>query len=128
MDFITKLNNQLAAHNAKVAFSKNALADFKSLSVHSKSVVLALIVSQAQRGADFKPVGNGKRLESPLHYFAKIKKTSTSLRVVYRPVVDDDGIVEMQLIVIGPRDREEVYKMAEKRLQSFFAEFDKKEN
>lgn len=45
-----------------------------------------------------------------------------SLRNIYRPV-EKDGIVEMQIIAIGPRDRNEVHEMAKSRLHLFLKKF-----
>lgn len=49
-----------------------------------------------------------------------------SLRNIYRPV-EKDGIVEMQIIAIGPRDRNEVHEMAKSRLHLFFEEVQQRE-
>lgn len=86
-----------------------------------------MILKQAQKGADFKPHGNGNQLEPPLHQFAKIKSKSISLRIVYRPVLESE-MVEMQVIAIGPRDRNKVYEMATERLVTFFEEMDKRKD
>ena len=117
--WLEKLEAELAFLTS-VTFSENALADFKSFDPHTKKVVLALIISQARRGANFRPDGNGIRLNNELNEFAKIKRTHTSLRVVYRPVVD--GFIELQILAIGPRDRDKAYAVAKKRLTAFHEE------
>ncbi|MDM5246028.1 hypothetical protein [Lysinibacillus sp. G4S2] len=85
--WLDRLEAELLKFHTHITFSENALEDFKSFDSHTKKVVLALIVSQAKRGANFRPDGNGIRLSGELSEFAKIKRTSTSLRIVYRPVV-----------------------------------------
>ena len=82
-----------------------------------------MIISQAKRGANFRPDGNGIRLHDSLNKFAKIKRTSTSLRVIYRPV--ENGFIDMQILAIGPRDRDKVYQVAKKRLTAFHNELNK---
>lgn len=115
--WLEKLEVELAKFQTSVTFSKNALNDFKSFDPHNKKVILALIISQAKRGANFRPDGNGIRLRDTLNEFAKIKRTSTSLRVIYKPV--ENGLIDMQILAIGPRDRDKVYQVAKKRLTAF---------
>lgn len=66
----------------------------------------------------FKPEGVAESLHGSLHGFAKIKPKSLSIRIVYRPV--DGKIIRMEVIAIGPRDKEKSYRMAAQRLQKFF--------
>lgn len=120
--WLEKLEIELAKYQTRVKFSENSLSDFKSFDSHTKKVILALIVSQARRGASFRPDGNGIRLSGELYEFAKIKRTNTSLRIVYRPIEED--FIEMQILAIGPRDRDKVYEMAKKRRKAFYTEFD----
>lgn len=120
MDWST-FEQKLRSFHTTVYFSKKAERDFKSFSKGKKSQILLLILKQAQKGADFKPNGNGNRLDPPLHQFAKIKSHAISLRVVYRPV-SKKGLIEMQIMAIGPRNRNKVYKIATERLISFFDE------
>jgi mRNA interferase RelE/StbE len=87
-----------------------------------KSEVIALIIKQAQKGALLRPDGNGIRLKGKLKEFGKIKNKAINLRIIYRPIELNDGIIEMQIIAIGPRDREEVYDKAKDRLIAFFNE------
>ncbi|CAB3394124.1 hypothetical protein [Kyrpidia spormannii] len=49
---------------------------------------------------------------------AKIKSKSANLRVVYRPVDEEDGTVTMEIIAIGPRDHDKVYKEAARRMMA----------
>lgn len=107
-------------------FSRLAARDFKAFSQGKKNQVLLLIFKQAQKGADFKSKGNGNQLNPPLHQFAKIKSNSVSLRVIYRPVLKE-GFVEMQLIAIGPSDKDKVYNLAKRRIVSFLEEMNERE-
>jgi mRNA interferase RelE/StbE len=40
-----------------------------------------------------------------------------SLRIIYRPVKNE--VIRMEIIAIGPRDKEEVYELAAERVRSF---------
>src|SRR5699024_12375521 len=79
-----------------------------------KNQVLMLILKQAKNGANFKPEGNGNRLRSPLHQFAKIKSKAIALRVVYSPV-QRNGLTERQILAIGPRNKDEGKQLEQKR-------------
>ncbi|CAB3393201.1 hypothetical protein [Kyrpidia spormannii] len=46
----------------------------------------------------------------------KIKRKSANLHIVYRPVDDEDANVAMEIIAIGPRDHDKVYKEAARRM------------
>lgn len=114
---IEQLNALLAEkYKTRVLFSNSAMQDYKSFSPGKRNDVLKLILKQAEKGALFKPDGNGNRCEGQLHQFAKIKSKNLNLRIIYRPRLCEDGIVEMGIIAIGPRDHLEVYKMAVQRL------------
>lgn len=47
-----------------------------------------------------------------------------SLRIVHRPR-QDDGFVVMEIIAIGPTDKDEIYRMAVRRSIAFFDEMGK---
>lgn len=117
----------LHSYGADIYFSHLAMKDFKSFSKGKKNQVLMLILKQAQKGADFKPKGNGNRLESPLHHFAKIKSKSIALRIIYRPVPKED-VMEIQVLAIGPRDKNKVYRLSQERIISFFEEINARED
>lgn len=118
---------KLLQFNTKVYFSKKAERDFKSFSKGKKNDVLLLILKQVQKGAALKPEGNGNQLNPPLHQFAKIKNKAISLRVIYRPILAN-GITEMQIIAVEPRDKSKVYQMATERIDSFFKEINEKDD
>lgn len=122
-----QFERQISSYGAVVYFSHPAAKDFKSFSQGKKNQVLMLILKQAKKGANFKPEGNGNRLRSPLHQFAKIKSKAIALRVVYRPV-QRNGLTEMQILAIGPRNKDEVYQLAQKRITDFLEEMDAKHN
>jgi mRNA interferase RelE/StbE len=118
---IEKLDQLLSQVGVRVVFTQEAVRDYKSFPLSSRQLILEMIVKQAQKGAKLKPDGTGVRLRAPLHFFGKIKRTSTNLRIIYRPTSLKDGSLQMEIIAIGPRDKAEVYKLAEERLSRFFA-------
>ncbi|MED4935447.1 hypothetical protein [Heyndrickxia coagulans] len=115
------INQKLIQFNTRVYFAHHAVSDFKGFSAGKKNQIIALIIKQAQKGPLLRPDGNGIRLKGKLKNFGKIKNKAMNIRIIYRPVELDD-MVEMQIIAIGPRDREEVYEKAKDRLTDFFAE------
>jgi len=116
-DKIAKLNQLLLEkYQTQVMFTASAMQDYKSFSVGKRQDILKLIIKQAEKGALLKPDGNANRCEGVLHECAKIKSKSLNLRVIYKPVKLDTGIVRMDIIAIGPRDGLQVYKMAIQRL------------
>lgn len=123
-DLIERLNQTLRQYGVEVRFSKNARQDFKSYDKGEKTNILAMLTLQAKKGPLLKPDGNGKPLHKDLAGFAKIKRKDLSLRIVYRPRQNDELVV-MEVIAIGPRDKDEVYRMAVRRLIEFFNEMDK---
>ncbi|KUG05253.1 hypothetical protein ASZ90_017326 [hydrocarbon metagenome] len=106
----------LEKYETRVLFSPSAMQDYKSFATGKRNDILRLILKQAEKGALLKPEGNGNRCEGQLHQFGKIKSKSLNLRIIYHPSKDDDGIVEMGIIAIGPRDDSRIYKMAIERL------------
>lgn len=74
-----------------------------------------MLVKQGQRDPRLRPNGNGIPLHGELQGFAKIKSKSLRLRIVYRPIETEKETV-MQVFAIGPRDHDEVYKTARKRV------------
>jgi len=103
-------------YKTRVLFSPNSMQDYKSFSAGKRNDVLKMILKQAEKGALFKPDGNGNRCEGQLHGYCKIKSKNLNLRIIYRPQLCGDNIVEMGIIAIGPRDNLEVYKIAIERL------------
>ena len=120
------LNKALGRHNVEVKFSKNSLSDYKSYPEGTRKIIVALILRQGtKKNSLLKPEGNGQPLQSPLTGFAEIKPKGLNMRIIYRPR-KFEGVVRMEIIAIGPRDKDEVYKIAVKRLSRFNEEMDKK--
>jgi len=114
---LEQLNELLLKQYAtKLMFTLGAHQDYKSFSSGKRNDILKLILKQAEKGAMLKPDGNGNRCEGSLHDYGKIKSKSLSLRIIYQAILREDGIVQMNIIAIGPRDDMEVYKSAIQRL------------
>lgn len=118
------INEKLRAHHVQVYFTKESRADLNSYDKRLKETIIALIVRQGIRGPLFKPKGMGVPLRNELKGFAKIKPKRLGLRIVYRPVVQKQ-MIRMEIIAIGPRDKEKVYQLAAKRLATFYAQMSK---
>ncbi|MEN6327094.1 MAG: hypothetical protein ABFD18_12940 [Syntrophomonas sp.] len=118
---IEQLNGLLLEkYKTRVLFSQNGMQDYKSFSRGKRNDVLKMILKQAEKGALLKPDGNGTRCQGPLYNFGKIKSKSLNLRIIYKPGLAEDNIVEMGIIAIGPRDNLEVYRAAIERLNKGF--------
>lgn len=117
-----QLKELLGPLRVEVVLGEQAVHDLKGYrkQIHT---ILALIVAQAKKGPLIKPNGYGEPLLGPLWGFTKIKPKALSLRIVYRPVTLDDTI-RMEIIAIGPRDKDQVYEMAVKRLVDFRKEME----
>jgi len=111
-----RFDELLRQYGVRVRFTKAAVEDFHSLQKNQQRFVLALILKQAQKNPRLQPAGNGIPLHKKLAGLAKIKSKSANLRVVYRPVDEQDGTVTMEIIAIGPRDHDKVYKEAARRV------------
>lgn len=115
------LKQLLAETNVEVYFGSDAVQDLKGYRKEIK-LILALIVKQAKKGPLIKPNGAGEPLSGELVGFTKIKPKALSLRVVYRPTEMANGTIRMEIIAIGPKNREEVYELAARRVISFHDE------
>ena len=123
---VDRLNNIIIDKlHTKVVFCRGAADDYKSFAKGKRMSIIKMILKQAEKGAHFKPYGNGKRCDSPLNNFAKIKSKSLNLRIIYRPRELKNGVLQMEIIAIGPRDELKAYNIAAKRLMEFYAEFGK---
>lgn len=118
MDQIKAINEYLRPYRVQVWFSKESLDDLNTYDKNQQELIVALILKRAKNGPLLKPFGIGKPLRNKLKGFTKIKAKSMALRIVYRPVKLGED-VRMELIAIGPRDKQKVYLLAAKRLQSF---------
>ena len=100
-------------------FTDEAINDLKSLDNSQKKQITRAIEKVRQNplpdyeGGYGKPLGNKGNIN--LSGCLKIKLKASGLRAVYRLIRTE---TTMQMIVIGLRKDEEVYKTAEKRLQN----------
>lgn len=108
----------LEQYNVELRFVEDVIGDIKAINKGHRQTVLLEILRRAKQGPLFKPDGVAESLHGNLHGFAKIKSKSLNIRIVYRPV--DGPTVRMEVIAIGPRDKEKAYKMATERLETFF--------
>lgn len=108
----------LAKFNVDLRFVEDVKQDIKAINKGHRQTVLLEIVRRAKQGPLFKPDGVAESLHGDLHGFAKIKSTSLNIRIIYRPV--DGNPIRMEVIAIGPRDKQKAYRMAAERLQKFF--------
>jgi mRNA interferase RelE/StbE len=113
-----KISAMLKDYKVEVKFSAMAVKDLKGYDKNINEQVIAVIVKRARNGPLIKPKGVGKPLGKELNGFSNIKLKSLNLRIVYRPVEKDDKIF-MEIIAIGPRDKDTVYRKAVKRLYEF---------
>ncbi len=111
--------------NVAVKFSELAVKDLAGYDQSTREYIVALIIKRARSGPFIRPKGVGKPLGKKLAGFTAIKSGQLNIRIVYRPVELIDRIV-MQVIAIGPRDKEVVYRKAVHRLYEFENEMDKK--
>ncbi|EJQ20146.1 type II toxin-antitoxin system RelE family toxin [Bacillus cereus] len=117
MDYELFLNQQLNPHNVEVKFGKNALQDIKSYDKRTQNIILTLLIKRGKSGPLIKPNGLGEPLRGKLSGFTKIKYSDLNLRIVYRPL--ENGLILMEVIAIGPRDKKKVYTLAANRVSTF---------
>lgn len=110
----------LEKYNVELRFVEDVKQDIKAINKGHRQTILLEILRRAKQGPLFKPDGVAESLHGDLHGFAKIKSKSLNIRIIYRPV--EGQPIRMEIIVIGPRDKEKAYRMAAERLQKFFME------
>lgn len=118
MNAIELVNALLSDFRVEVRFSQKATDDLASYDHNTQEIIIALIIKRAKAGPLIRPRGLAKPLGKELNGFTKIKPKSLSFRIIYRPVELDDK-VQMQVIAIGPRDKDTVYKKAATRMLKF---------
>jgi mRNA interferase RelE/StbE len=124
MNTIEKFKQQLLQkYGVEIRFSKNAAQDFKKINKGKRPDILLAIVRRAKNGPLFKPKGIAEPLRAPLHSFAKIKLKASNERIIYRPVQIENRVI-MEIIAIGPRDKEKAYRLAAERLIRFLNEME----
>lgn len=117
-DIETFLKAQLDPHQVEIRFGRNALDDLAGFDVATQQQIIVLLIRQGQKSPQLPPVGLGVPLHGELTGFAKIKPKKLRLRIVYRPRTEN-GITVMEIIAIGPRERDRVYKLAAERVAAF---------
>ncbi|MFD1443058.1 hypothetical protein [Thermoactinomyces vulgaris] len=122
---IEQINEILKPFQVEVHFTKEALSDLNSYDKNEQEKIIAMIIKRGMRGPLIKPHGIGEPLRNELKGFTKVKPRAMALRIVYRPV-ESNGVIRMEIIAIGPRDKEKVYRMAAKRLRSFDQQMDRR--
>lgn len=110
----------LKKYGVELRFTEDVKKDLKTVHKGKRQSILLEIIRRAKNGPLFKPKGIAESLHGNLNGFAKIKSKSLNIRVVYRPI--DNVPMRMEIIAIGPRDKEKAYKLAMKRLDSFYNE------
>ncbi|MCZ0757049.1 type II toxin-antitoxin system RelE family toxin [Anoxybacillus sp. J5B_2022] len=110
----------LEKYNVELRFVEDVKQDIKAINKGHRQTILLEILRRAKQGSLFKPDGVAESLHGDLHGFAKIKSKSLNIRIIYRPV--EGQPIRMEIIAIGPRDKEKAYRMAAERLQKFFME------
>lgn len=108
--------------NVELKFATGVVKDIKAINKGHRTAVLALIIKRAKQGPLFVPEGVAETLHGNLHGFAKIKSNALKIRIIYRPV--KNGVIRMEIIAIGPRDKEKAYRLAAERLEGFFRYLD----
>lgn len=111
-------NAMLKDCSVEVKFSTMAVKDLKGYDQNSREQIIALIVKRACSGPLIRPKGVAKPLGRKLSGFSSIKPKSLNMRIVYRSVKAKDKIF-MEVIAIGPRDKNLVYRKAVDRLYEF---------
>ena len=112
----------LEKYDVELRFVEDVKQDIKAINKGHRQTILLEILRRAKQGPLFKPDGVAESLHGDLHGFAKIKSKSLNIRIIYRPV--EGQPIRMEIIAIGPRDKEKAYRMAAERLQKFFMEMD----
>ena len=103
--------------NWVVKYLPEALEDLRKLDGSQKILIRKAIQKVCQNPLPESEGGYGKHLgnknNTDLSGFLKIKLRGAGLRIVYHLIRQDD---EMLIIIIGAREDEEVYVIAQKRI------------
>lgn len=101
-----------------IAFLPEAAKDLKSLAGNQQILVRKAIQKVSQNPLPMEEGGYGKPLGhksgTNLTGFLKIKLRSAGIRVVYKLERTEQGMV---IVIIGVREDDEVYELAEKRIK-----------
>ncbi|GBG09742.1 hypothetical protein PAT3040_04403 [Paenibacillus agaridevorans] len=118
-----RLNALLSPYNVVIKFGQDAVEDLASYKKEQREEIIALIIKRGITGPLIKPDGLGDPLHGELHGFTKIKPKKLGLRIVYRPL--QNGMIRVEVIAIGPRDKKKVYALAAGRIMEFKKEMDR---
>jgi mRNA interferase RelE/StbE len=99
----------------KIEFHPEAVKDFDRLDASVRKEVSKKIDALSEKPFLGKPLGNKMGLD--LTGFFKLYVSKKKIRIVYRLLKDYLEVIEM--IGIGKREKEEVYKLIFRRLQAF---------
>lgn len=110
----------LEKYGVELKFTDDVKKDLKAINKRKRQAILLQILRCAKNGPLFKPKGVAESLHGNLNGFAKIKSISLNIRIIYRPI--DDKPIRMDVIAIGPRDKEKDYRLAAERLHRFCQE------
>ena len=108
---MSKSNNFSFPDN--VVFRDEAQEDFLQLDRSQQIITAKAIVKVSQNPAPVTEGGYGKPLSGKLAGYMKIKIKAAGIRVVYEYIQTENG---MDIVIIGMREDEEVYREAEKRI------------
>lgn len=100
----------------EVVYLPEAEKDFKSLDGSQKMLVRKAIEKIRQNPLSVGEQGYGKPLGQNLSGFLKVKLRHAGLRIVYKLIRTETS---MLIVVIGARADEEVYRIAQKRIQKY---------
>ena len=99
----------------KIEFHPEAAKDFDRLDGSVRKEVVKKIDALSENPLLGKPLGNKMGLD--LTGFFKLYTSKKKIRIVYRLLKDYLEVIEV--IGIGKREKEEVYKLILRRLQAF---------
>lgn len=102
----------------KISFLPEAVKDMKSLAGNQQILVRKAIQKVSQNPLPMEEGGYGKPLGNKggtnLTGFLKIKLRGAGIRAVYKLERSDSGMI---VVVIGVREDDEVYELAQKRIE-----------
>lgn len=100
---------------AIVYFWEEAEKDYQKLDGNTKQWVDIAVARLEERGAEIgKSLGNTNY--SRLSNFKELKQHKLGIRMIFKQL--DDGTIEIiEIVAIGRRDAEKIFKIAEKRRQ-----------
>lgn len=104
--------------NWNVKYLPEALEDLRKLDGSQKILIRKAIQKVCQNPLPESEGGYGKLLgnkhSTNLSGFLKVKLRGAGLRIVYQLIRHEDGLL---IIVIGAREDDEVYEIAQKRIK-----------